>query len=144
MGIMVKFGLYQQVISKKTGLPMIGSICGITTGHYQKWIYDCKNIHLQRWFDLYPDWVEKPVYTVKFNQAARTVTYEEYVKYAPEGMPISREQYEQDCPIKQLATYPEDDLEPLEESLEKPQEETDELDKSEITNKPTKEVNDVS
>jgi len=124
MATIIKFGLFQQVISKKTGLPMIGQICGITTGYYQKWIYDCKNIYPQRWFDLYPNWVEKPVYIVKFNQAARTLTYEEYLKY--KGEPASREEYEQQCPIQQLATYPEDDLEPFNIS--------DEIEKQEVKN----------
>ena len=106
----LKFGLYQRVVSKKTGLPMVGSICGITTGYYQKWLYDCKNIYPKRWYDLYPNW---PVYVVKFDQAARTLTYEEYLTW--KGEPATREEYENQCPILQLETYPEDDLEPFEE-----------------------------
>ena len=107
---MLKFGMNQWVVSKKTGLPMVGHIHGITTGVYQDWVFRCRGQKTIRWDDLYPDWREKFVYIVVFDTPGRTCSYEEYISLESTKF-HDKATYEQNIPIQSCATYPEDDLE---------------------------------
>jgi hypothetical protein len=113
---MYKFQLGSKVTSKKTGLPMTGYVVGICMPIMFGLMRGvCTQVELfdeyPRWTDLYPDWVNKPVYTVSFNSPMRTVNLEEYHKYGG-----SDGGYE-NLPKAIMAGYPEDDLELLEEGV---------------------------
>lgn len=107
------FKLGDQVVSKRTGYPGTGEVCGIVAaGLYhattQKSLdsYGC-------WNDLYPDWIEKPIVYVRFEESRKTVTKEEFAKYLPEGL----KQYDLDTlyafqvPVTNVIAYPIEDLE---------------------------------
>lgn len=104
-----------RVVSRKTGLPMTGTVKGvahpqviaITMGCLTK---EAALNHFKSWTDKYPDWISKAVYTVIFDAPARTSTLEEFLNQNPGS---DKEDYEEYCPMRYLAAYPEDDLELL-------------------------------
>lgn len=114
---MIKIGLYNKVCSKKTGFPGVGTVVGVSI---PRWYYSCqlalvnedkKHLLCKRWFDLYPDWLDKLLITVFYDSPRRTLTWEEYVSVTPNPT-----QFEYDSfPKSQNILYPIDDLELFDE-----------------------------
>ena len=113
------FKLGDQVVSKKTGYPGAGEVCGIvkaglyvaSTGNKPIDSFCC-------WNDLYPDWPEKPIVYVRFEETRRTVTFEEFCKYIPDERYHEYDLktiYAFQIPITNVIAYPIDDLEYFDE-----------------------------
>ncbi len=111
------FTLGTKVISKKTGLPMTGTIVGtmapIAYLYWQKWNLKNSDFKMHRWDELYPDWQEKPLFFVYFDNPAKNCTRKEFEKYDPQYYPKGMT-YEE-VPLVVVAVYPSDDLELFEE-----------------------------
>lgn len=103
------------VTSKKTGLPTIAKVVGIMYADYYKNGYKIPVL----WDSLYPDWGDKKIIWVLFPTPQKVVTPEEYFNYWQQEVGITRAEsdalYKFTIPVAQSATYPEDDLELVEE-----------------------------
>jgi len=113
----MSFCFGQKVVSKKTGLPTIGTIVGITEGYfYEEHLESMKGLHnFKQWYLLYPNWPTRYVYTVRFSSRQRNLTYEEWCRSLPAWANPTRQTYEKLILEQVGATYPEEDLEPFEE-----------------------------
>jgi hypothetical protein len=117
----MKFTFGDRVVSKRTGLPAVGIITGITNGMFFLKHAASQNKGYGRWHKLYPDWPTKPVYTVEFLSPQRNCTFEEFKETFPRERPdlsvedLTIEVYRVMVPVHLAATYPEDDLEREEE-----------------------------
>ena len=120
-----KFEVTQRVTSKKTGLPMTGTIVGVvdsTEFLNSRNLYE--GISLNESFRKhYPDWVKYPVYAVLMDKPQLPYSYEEFLNSLPrnwdlesikkEGRPdILSHLYDSGKPV-QITAYPEQDLELL-------------------------------
>jgi hypothetical protein len=113
------FKLGDKVVSKKTGYPGCGEVCGIVysavyVASAQKNVSD-----FNCWNDLYPDWTDKPIVYVLFEEPRRTVTFEEFVKYIPDDRYRDydlKTVYAFQIPFTRAVAYPIDDLEYLDEN----------------------------
>jgi hypothetical protein len=104
------------VITKKTGLPASGEVCGMLVAPmYVAQIQQYKE-SFGRWNTLYPDWYEKPIVYVVFDEPMRAMTFEEFVIGIPEEHKSldSKTLYEIKIPESKVIAYPIDDLEVLE------------------------------
>lgn len=109
-----QFKLGDKVCSKKTGLPAHGTIIGISEAEL--------HCHINRinptnypWTELYPDWMDKPVITVKLEEPQKVCSFEEY-KHQGHPTPSRDEEkiiYKYMVPLSTRFSYPEDDLELL-------------------------------
>lgn len=109
----MKFAIYERVTSKKTGLPMTGTICGLVLGAaFENNYIKNYNRKLDGWNELYPDFRSKFVYYVYFDTPAKPVTKEEVQLKLQEGEDLE-EVYDK-IKTQVMAAYPEDDLELLE------------------------------
>lgn len=112
----MKFDLYEKVVSKKTGLPMTGTILGVMhpslmgAQYYFRTVEECKE-GFPAWTELYPEWTKKMIYTILFDTPSRTMSFEEFLEQNDEG--VTKFDYHEKVPIRYCAAYPEDDLEPL-------------------------------
>lgn len=105
-----KFNLMDLVTSKKTGLPMYdGTVVGISTANL---IMATSRSEFLAWNEQFENWKEKPVYTVKFKNPQRAISFEEFKKNFPQEFDedMIRAKYEI-IPLTQYAMYVEDDLE---------------------------------
>ena len=111
------FKLGDQVVSRKTGYPGSGEVCGLV---YAKMYVATTRREMKDfgcWNDQYPDWADKEIIYVRYEEPRRTVTKEEYAKYLPEGF----EEYDLDTlyafqiPFTNIIAYPIEDLEYLDE-----------------------------
>lgn len=119
------FSLYDVVVSKRTGLPAKGTIVIIADS--EEYIrYNGDRAKYGEWDRLYPNWRDKPVYTVKLDQPQRYTTFEEfkrsYERYRQENgyeTIISNndlyKMYEKDVKEMSIIMYVEDDLELFDE-----------------------------
>ncbi len=113
-----KFSIGRKVTSKKTGNPVIGYIAGISLPVVSGLVRAAANkeeakIAYKRWTELYPDWTDKFVYAVVFTKPMRTMSLSEFVEQT--GM--SEYEYEEQIPKASVASYPEDDLELVDEGF---------------------------
>jgi len=112
------FKLGDQVVSKKTGYPGSGEVCGIVRAGMYVATTGKALEHFGCWNDQYPDWAEKEIVYVKFHESRKTVTKEEFAKYLPEAY----EEYDLDTlyafqvPFVNVIAYPIEDLEYLDEN----------------------------
>jgi len=114
-----KFSLSDRVTSKKTGLPAIGRV--IQTTH--PIMYELRGAEkFLTWNELYPDWLEKPLYTVLFDKPQRHMSLDEYKMYVRTKMDEAEDNlsdddwkmnYENNVELVRMASFPEDDLELL-------------------------------
>jgi hypothetical protein len=115
-----RFGIGQSVVSKKTGLPVMGIVTGVLDAtFYAKYIQYINVLkHYARWFQLYPTWHETWIYFVSFREPQRTCSFDEWrnvhiqsghERY--EEYELTMEKYEEVCPKQVAAMYPQDDLE---------------------------------
>lgn len=111
---LTKFNLGSLVTSKVTGLPMTGMVVGVEFGFVRYQVFPGR---YKRWDSLYPDWHEKLVYHVNFKGGPQPLlSFEEWC--ASETVPEeykTREYYDLNVPRSDLAAYPEDDLELLDD-----------------------------
>jgi hypothetical protein len=128
--ISAKFKIGQKITSKKTGLPAIGTVKAITdAAWYMQGAPDIETVlnTNQSWSNLYPDWLDKPMYTIEFLQPQRNISFQEFknafankYQYLP-GFDLQSiderlllTQYNK-IPLLNAVAYPEDDLESYEE-----------------------------
>jgi hypothetical protein len=115
------FNIGDRAMSKQTGCPTVGTVKGIMEARFyheagQKPLY-------KNWYDLYPDYLEKNVIFLRFDQPQKALSFEEFKQYNAEQ--ISKDYVtpeEQEQALKAAyevlqptisASYPEDDLELL-------------------------------
>lgn len=115
---MIKFKYGDTVCSKKTGLPAVGTICGMAGPDVAKGMPED---NFYRWTSVYPDWRNKFTYYVKYNSPQKPLSFEEMVtgmkmQYGENFYQIPQadllEIYKQ-IPLLDVVSFPEDDLEPL-------------------------------
>jgi hypothetical protein len=111
--LQMRFPVGTRVVSKRTGPPASGTVMGCILGSFDS-LYHKQALPshpgFSTWNTLYPDWADKLVYEVKYDQWQRTISWEEYQKFYP-GLPF--ELYDATTPFQASALFPEDDLEPL-------------------------------
>lgn len=108
-----KFNFGDTVISKKTGLPMSGTVIGMAgpeMGQYSTQSFP-------RWDELYPSWKDKSIYYIKYKTPQKQCTFEEFCNgmqqyYGFIEMQDLEEKYKELPPIN-IVSFPEDDLELL-------------------------------
>lgn len=109
------FKLGDQVTSKRTGYPGVGEVCGIVrAGLYHASAGNRPLEDYRCWNDLYPDWYEKPIVYVRFEEVRRTVTFEEFCKYLPDDRYNDYDLktiYALKIPQTNIIAYPIEDLE---------------------------------
>lgn len=101
-----------RVTSKKTGLPMTGTVVGLLQGHVYYSVY-AKTQASNYWDSLYPGYLDKNIVVVEFDTPQRAISKEEFGFHS--GY-ISKEldtQYLLQVRFTQYAYYPEDDLEKI-------------------------------
>lgn len=104
----VKFKLGQRVVSKKLGLPMVGTVVGVVRGSW--WLRKCGcPLELYSWTAVYPGWHEGFVYLVFVEGGQRLMSREEWKRLGMAGC------WDTDCASPDSLYYPEEDLEPLED-----------------------------
>lgn len=120
-----KFKLGQKVCSKQTGYPAVGTVIGINFAMLED--VKCFGTRLARrepaWDKLYPNWTEKLIYVVLLEKPQPTATFEEWAATLeqrfgvklPKDNPVVMANYVQDIPYKMMITFPEDDLESMED-----------------------------
>ena len=108
--MLTKFNLDQDVTSIRLGPLMTGKIVGIYTGQYQDFEYTFRDIKVPAWDHVYPQWREKHVYIVQFDQPVRPIAYEEFLEDQPDTL-YAHVEYEKQISVSPMAKYPEDDLE---------------------------------
>ena len=109
-----KFKLGDKVCSKKTGLPAHGTVICISEAPLHCYI-NRVNPNNYPWTELYPDWIDKPVITIKLEEPQKVCSFEEY-KHQKYGVPSRDEEkilYKYMVPLSDKFSYPEDDLELL-------------------------------
>ncbi len=106
----VKFGLGEVVTSRKTGLPRIGRIVAISNGRYHQIMYERAGFNFLTWNQLYPDWPNKNVYTVYFDDNAKNCTLEEYKAAYPHLKEYEAQEGYDALPAYNPVTFCEDDL----------------------------------
>ena len=108
------------VITKKTGYPASGIVVGIIrSDYYLHQVGQPDTSLFNRWNNLYPDWFDKSIVYVLFEEAIPPVTFEEYVegmpedhkKYVEEHHLDVRTLYETQVTPRKVIAYPIDDLE---------------------------------
>ena len=123
-----KFEVTQRVTSKKTGLPMTGTIVSVVDSMEflrSRNLYEA--ISLNEGFGKhYPDWTNYPVYAVLMDKAQLPYSYEEFMNSLPrnwnlenvvaslgrDNPDIFKYLYNSGKPV-QITAYPEQDLELL-------------------------------
>lgn len=113
-----KFNLGDFVTSKKTGLPMQSTVCGMIGPEVCESLPE-KNYY--RWTELYPDWRDKYVYYVKYTKPQKPISKEEMIiglrlQYEEKFDLIPQSQIDKmynEIPEHSVVTIPEDDLELL-------------------------------
>lgn len=106
------FEIGQKITTKQTGCPTVGYVVGIM--HGLSWEINSRysGQTYTRWYELYPDWPNKPVYFVMFDEPHRTISFTEWcVSVEPKYREL--EVYEKYTPIQAMASYPHDDLEDM-------------------------------
>lgn len=69
-----------KVTSKQTGLPGVGTVCAIESGKFHSTI----NRHpTERWDWTYPDWRDKNVITVHYDELRYVQSYDEFSNFTP-------------------------------------------------------------
>lgn len=125
-----KFKIGQKITSRKTGLPAIGTVKAITDASwYMQGAPDIETVlnTNANWSNLYPDWLDKPMYTIEFLSPQRNCSFEEFknsiiskYQYIPSPAfqflddRLLMTQYNK-IPLLNAVAYPEDDLESYEE-----------------------------
>lgn len=107
----VNFGLGQLVASRKTGLPRIGRIVAVSNGRYHQVFYEKAGFNFAEWYRLFPNWPDKPVYTVYFEDNAKSMTLEEFKRGSPDLLEYEAEEQYAKLPAYNPVTFCEDDLE---------------------------------
>lgn len=106
------------VVSKKTGLPAAGTVVGTVEPEFFLGMFPGE---YKKWNRLYPDWASptKRVIFVRFNSPQKNVTFEEF-KDRYINSDISEVEldvlYKWTVPLAKNASYPEDDLEVINDS----------------------------
>lgn len=104
-----KFNIGDIVCSKKTGLPAIGKILGTLDPIYLQRI---QQNNFPRWSAEFPNWEEKPVYSVLLNSPQKNVSWEEYICNFPAETDINKVKMSYNLlPVHSMINYTEDDLE---------------------------------
>ena len=104
-----KFDIGDIVCSKKTGLPAVGKILSTFDPIYLQCI---QQNNFPRWSAEFPNWEQKPVYSVLLNSPQKNVSWEEYTSNLPEGVDINKVKLSYNLlPIHNMVNYTEDDLE---------------------------------
>jgi len=106
--------LEDDVVSKQTGLPGVGRVCGIVIAP----LY-CVIKHINKeenyWKTLYPDWFYKYVFYVAYSELRYTMSFQEYKSgWLSTFGDTSNEELKVLYKYSQKQTtiaYPEDDLE---------------------------------
>ena len=110
----MKFELGDKVVSKKTGYPGSGEVCGVVYAAMYVATTKKELKDFECWNDLYPDWHEKHIVYVRFDEPRRTVTFEEFCRYMPEhkydGYDLQTI-YAFSIPYTNVIAYPIEDLE---------------------------------
>jgi len=111
----MNFQINDRVVSKKTGLPAVGTIHSLMT--VEMWLgRQGKTEVPQRWIDLYPDCGDKLIIGVKFDSPQKPVTLAEYCSGDQNGhSKVFLEEAYRYLPNTICAEYPEDDLEFLDQ-----------------------------
>ena len=106
------------VISKKTGLPASGTVVAILEPEFFLGLMPGK---YERWNELYPNWCDddKRVVFVRFNSPQKNLAFEEFAlryKHYHISLDELKVLYEWTIPLTKNASYPEDDLEVINDS----------------------------
>lgn len=104
-----------RVTSKKTGLPMTGTIVGVLMAPFYKSI--AKIGDNSPWNILYPDWLTSEVYYVQFDSPQKGVSFEEFVHQSNYPIEHAKILYEYMIPYALNAAYPKEDLELINELI---------------------------
>ena len=108
-----------RVTSKKTGLPMIGTVHGVITAGLYMYSHKINPDSEYPWDNLYPEWRDDFVCYVKFDELQKPLTFEEYKNVGEkQGLNKSDEWYRahyEDIKEVPCAAYPIQDLEIFEE-----------------------------
>lgn len=96
-----------RVVSRQTGLPGVGTVCGVVTGEFVR-----ASGPKPRWDILYPDWIEKYVYYIKYDEMRYIVSFDEYKDGSPDSIPHNdlKVMYKYSHKTN-IISYPQDDLE---------------------------------
>jgi len=119
------FNIGDKVVSKKTGLPAIGTVVGILTASIYCHISRLTILSNKQvvngqgescfitWNKLYPDWTEHMVYFLKLPQPQRTYSFAEFLTVLPADLDleIAKKIYKERVGEADLIAYPEADLE---------------------------------
>lgn len=106
------FEIGQKVTTKQTGCPTVGYVVGIIHGLSWEINTQYTGQTYTRWYELYPDWPNKPVYFVMFDEPHRTISFDEWCAIIePQHRDLNT--YEEHVPIQAMASYPHDDLEDM-------------------------------
>lgn len=102
-----------RVTSKKTGLPMTGTIVGILKGVFYRALAKVQDS--SPWYDLYPEWLDSEVYYVNFDTPQKSCSFEEFVQQSELSIEDAQVMYKYTVPFAHNAAYPKDDLELIDE-----------------------------
>lgn len=103
-----KFKLGDLIVSKKTGLPVVGTIISVKMA--QLYIMENKGVMPQRWNTLFPNWPYKSIYVVALDEKIPNLSIEEFNQYKQNGFLEEFNTYE-DLPKFGFIEYVEDDIE---------------------------------
>lgn len=110
-----KFKFGDKVATRQTGFPGIGEVLCQTPAILYLNLAGIGTI--KYWDRLYPDWKDKNIYLVHYDEPRRVVTYEEYLtSLVPDASEIYKESYlrkvyEEEVIVRHTMYYPEEDLE---------------------------------
>lgn len=99
-----------KVVSRQTGLPGVGTICGVVAAKLLVLVQG--SVPRERWDLLYPDWNNKYICYVEYDEEQYIQSYNEFIMSAPDNMPNDdlRILYKY-SPQAHIISYPIDDLE---------------------------------
>lgn len=112
-----KFSIGDRVMTKKLGLPAIGTVFGVLDPetYLAAAILSGRDMSNTIWDNVCQDWKTQPVYYIKFSEPQRSLSFEEYKEYLEQkGFRHSNAEwkayYLKECSPVLLTSHPEDDL----------------------------------
>ena len=113
----VNLYLGQKVRSKKTGFPGVGYIVGFSLPSFWMMVRKANVEDFSTWNNLYPEWEQKPLAHVFYQEPRKTVTFEEFKS----GNTVYKDEVLEDMynklELAQSIMYPYDDLEVFDENI---------------------------
>lgn len=111
------FKIGDRVTSKRTGLPITGTVVGVSKAETYMYLSKTQPGSYPTWSSLYPEWIDKAICIVESDTPQRACSFIEFMNNYIPGDEIEKRrleiQYKVTVPIVPIISYPEDDLEIL-------------------------------